>query len=350
MSIRLQVHYGKDPAGFYWPDSEQKRREILAIRQGAPAIFEATYQGRPGQREGSIFMENDFSYYEAPPSLQAGRLSVAVTAFIKNGHCVLQAWDTAMSTSNQSARSVCVTGMLVACDQYHRGEDPRYLGPCEHHYDVYILDVFRDRLRIQDLINKVKVQYGMWAPELVLVEDRSTGIPLIQMFESSGIPIEGVSTGNKSKSARALNTVDARGSLSVQGHFQQHRVRFPSEATWLASYKAELKDFSGEDDAASDQVDATVYLVTKAILMGASGALLPTGWSPDRPGDIGEEDVPNNSSDAQFLTWLGGLGDSEDIFGSTCGRCAAFVKDTRWCRVHKRPSIALDSCEFWRAA
>ena len=328
------------------------------MKLGAPAVFEATYQGRPGRREGSIFLEEDFVYYEPPPSLAAGLLSAAVQAFVKNGHCILQSWDTAASTTNQSARSVCVTAMLVPCDKYHRGENAVLLGPCEPHFDVLILDVFRDRIRVQDLINEVKIQYGRWQPEHVLVEDRSTGIPLVQMFESSGIPIEGVSTGNKSKSARALNTVDARGSLSVQGHFQQHRVQFPVQATWLDGYRAELKDFSGEDDAASDQVDASVYLITKAITMGTIGTMLPSGWSPDRPNAPEEGERPLTYRDgpelfadprAEFLTWMGGLGDSDDIFGSTCGRCAAFEKTTRQCDTHHRVTAALDSCEFWQA-
>lgn len=358
---RLKVHYGIDPVGkgkfaFYWPESDQKRGEVRAVKRGEPMTFESTYQCRPGNRIGSIFTQSDFAYYIPPDNLCLGRAVPTVQAFIARGHSVGQAWDTASKDTATSAHTVCITGLLIPCNKYHCGEDPAVEGPCEDHFDVLILDVFRDKVGWGGLTAAFKIETRKWSPDVSLVEDKSSGIALIQNLRSAGAPIQEVKA-EEGKRQRAVNGIGG-GAGSVQGWFRLHRVLFPIETPdspcpWLRALETELKDFSGEDDASSDQVDALVHLVTYAIKLGAGGAVLPSDWTPERgtpnstdmlmPGDyVGE----HGDRRAQFLTMLGELPSLvSDPFYGFCGTCQEYLGS--WCRRHGMNKVSLDTCELY---
>jgi phage terminase large subunit-like protein len=361
-TIKLKLKYGTDARGFYWPTSPQKRSELMSVKRGAPAAFEAVYQGRPGRREGAIFLESDFNYYIAPVSLVLGVVSEEVQKFIANGFGVFQSWDTAFSTTSVSAHSVCTTGLFVPCSHYHRDENEEYLGPCEFHFDVYILDVFREKLDWGGLTTAVKSQYAKWQPQAVLIENRATGISLIQSLNSI-IPIQGVDVGASGKGARAINRVDSRSAGSVQGWFRQHRVLYPIfpgenietgeplRPEWFGSHKAEMKDFSGNDDASSDQVDSIVHLVTHAIRSGSTSTVLPSDWSAETAIQTDqmaetemmlarEQGVDSRAAMLQILGEIEGL--SDDPYDGTCARCKNY--NYGMCKLWNRKTIAMDSC------
>ncbi len=349
----LKWVYSVDPKGqgFYWPSSDQKRSEIMAVSRNAPHEFAAVYQCNPGGRIGTVFLDSDISnFYTAPPSLVAGLLSDSVSQFIRRGHGVYQAWDTAFSQSAQSAWTVCVTALFVSCDKYHCNEDPALVGPCDTHMDVYILDVMRGKIDWGGLVNALKTQYQKWAPDGIIIEKRASGISLIQALSRTTLPIIPV-VSNDSKGGRALNTVGLKTAGSVQGWFRQHRVSLPDPAPeWHAKWRAEMKDFSGQDDAASDQVDATVHLVSHAITMGSSMAVLPSDWSPDpskRPANSPENALfTPDSTDPRvaFLSYLGQLPSlTIDPFEGMCARCVNYSKG--FCSFHNHSTLSMDSCE-----
>jgi phage terminase large subunit-like protein len=352
MPIKMKALYGYDTSGmkhaFYWAASRQKRNEVLQVKRGDPAAFEAVYQGRPGQREGSIFLEADFNYYEPPMFLEQGVINPIVREFCVKGYGVFQAWDTSFDETKESAYSVCVTGLYVPCNKFHRNEDPLIWGVCESHFDVLILEVFREKLDWGGLTMAFRTQRNKWNPDLVIIEKRASGISLFQAMQSAGVPILGVGT-DVSKKARATEGV---GAGSAQGWFRLHRVLFPlGKPSWLDAYTAELKDFSGADDAPSDQVDATVHLLRHAIMAGVNAALLPSEWSPDRgdPYDqaqLAEYGTQMLATDERtvLLTFFGEAESlSTDIFAGLCGRCA-YHDANRFCSVHKAQKIALDTC------
>lgn len=354
MSMKIQLPYGDNSRnGFYWPESAQKRKEVLSVKRNSPSNFEDVYQGRPGGREGSIFLADDLNCYYVPPeNLHLGVPIQSVDAFVRKGHCVLQAWDTAFSTSLQSAHTVCATGLLVPCNSYHRGEDPALLGECESHFDVLLLEILRKRMDWGDLVTAFKEQYMKWRPEQIILEKKASGISLFQSMQNSGLPILAVQPAD-SKGARATNTVQTKSAGSVQGWFRQHRVLRPEHETlWTPKWLAEMKDFSGADDSSSDQVDATVHLITRAIIMGAGMAFLPSGWTPERSA------LPNTFNDPlKTMQKFGNFTDprlhslgligmmpsfSIDPFDGMCGRCAHF-KVSR-CAIHNHSVTSMDSC------
>lgn len=365
--LKLKVPYGEDPRnqGFYWPDSEQKRTEINSVKRNSPAAFEATYQGRPGAREGSIFLDSDLNAFFATTvdgvpfpvtDFQNGIMAPTVRAFCSRGHMVAQAWDTAFSTTLESAWTVGVTGLLVPCQSYHCQEDPALLGPCDFHYDVLILDIFRKRLDFAGLIPAMRGSHRLWAPTEIVIEKRASGIDAIAALKSSGLPI--VETyPREGKRERAVNSVGLKGAGSVQGWCRQHRVLTPQNASWLAAWRAEMKDFSGDDDASSDQVDATVHLVQRAIILGSSMLTIPSDWQPERTGIPGYLDpaaiLPNGplSTDprAVMLSLIGNLPDNvTDPYEGTCSHCIHLDKSrNNFCLLHKRNMLPLDSCELY---
>ena len=356
MPVHRKIHYGTDPASdgryaFYWPSSEQKRSEVMAVKRGSPSVFESTYQCRPGNRIGSIFLQSDFVYYQAPENLIIGRADPAVRAFLAHGHGLYQSWDTASKDTATAAHTVGVAGLFVPCNKYHCGEDPAVFGPCEDHFDVLLLDVARDKVGFGGLTAMFKIETRKWEPDASIVEDKSSGIALLQNLRAAGAsiievkPVEG-------KRDRAVKGIGG-GAGSVQGWFRQHRVIFPLGAPWLKVLETELKDFSGEGDSASDQVDAIVHLVTHAILMGANSAVLPSDWSPER-GTEGSADIliPEeylrdlNDPRMKMLTMLGDLPQmGSNPFYGLCGTCRYY--QGVWCSRHKASKVSLDSCGLY---
>jgi predicted phage terminase large subunit-like protein len=349
--IKLKVTYGYDEAwadrneAFFWPTSDQKRREVTAVRRNSPADFEAIYQQRPGAREGSIFLKKDFLYYVPPEALWYGINAPSVAKFCEHGHGIFQAWDTAFSETAGSAWSVCVTGLLLPCSKYHCGEDEKINGPCDAHFDVLILDVFRKKMDWGSLPLAVRQQHMKWRPELVLVENRASGISILQSMPGANINIQGVEA-KEGKRARAISGTEAG---SVQGWCRQHRVLFPQTARWLKTFETELKDFSGIDDAVSDQVDAFVHLVTYAIQLGAKTMLLPSDWSPDTaPPDLIEASKAVNHGIAdprlEALMFIDELPSMVvDPYATSCSNCTHYEKG--WCGLWRRPMIPMDCCE-----
>ncbi len=362
--IQLKCRYGYDnlavngkltKEGFYWPGSDAKRSEIQSVRRGDPAAFEATYQARPGQREGSVFLEADFAYYRFIDGMKIedlleGIVNQNVKKFARNSSGIFQSWDTAFSETSSSAWSVCITAMFVACNKYHRNEDISSFGECEPHYDIYILDVYREKLDWGGLVKGFRSQFIKWQPELVLIEKRASGIALFQSMSKAGFTVRGVET-TEGKRARAVNGV---GAGSAQGWFRLHRVLFPEDAPWLQPLKTELKDFSGADDGISDQVDAIVHMIRYGIVAGSGGAMLPTGWTPDRGTALQQEDVlasigalQEHQGHSMLLTLIGDLPNmSSDPFDGLCGRCISYGKDG-FCSVMGAKKAAIDSCMYY---
>jgi len=349
---RLKLIYGSDSQGFYWPGSKAKRSEILGVKRNAPSTFESVYQGRPGKRIGRIFKREDFAYFAAPPNLEEGIIDLPTRELCQSAHMILQCWDTAFSSTEQSAHSVCVTAAIHPCEQYHNGENVDIFGPCETHFDVSILHVRREQLDWGGLINGVKESYYRWLPHKVLIENRASGISLVQTLPVAGIPIEGVSTGSSSKGARAINQVDEKAAGSVQGWYRQHRVRHAENAPWLNEFETELIDFSGGEDSSADQVDALVHLVTRVILMSVGTLLFPTNFGkpeanlPQVTKEEMEDAVAATDPRAAFLQYLGTvMSADEDPYAGTCGRCT--FNEGGFCKVQKRGVIMLDGCEFY---
>jgi phage terminase large subunit-like protein len=353
--------YGVDQKGqgFYWPESDQKRGEYFSIKRLAPAEAEAVYQCNPGAKQGSVFTEDDFRRrYEPPEGLENGPTTAAIRAFVERGAYLIQAWDTAFSAESKSDYSVCVTMLLVPCDEYHCGEDKEVFGECDPHFDVLILDVYRERLSYAGCLLAIRTMYQRWQPAIVAIEQKAYGVTAIENLEKSGIPLDPLKPGVlETKRARAVEGV--RGG-SVQGWCRQWRVLLPYDAPWIADFMRELKDFTGARGNTDDQVDAFVYGVRWAIQHGSAAVPMSGGWGdPQKVDGLMQEASPNAAQAAMRLDLP--MLDIMDPFTGMCGRCRSFVNVIKtlklsfdrkittlpndYCTLHDRMMPAIGSCD-----
>lgn len=141
---------------------------------------------------------------------------------------IMQSWDTASKVSELSDYSVCVT-----------------IGKKGNHH--YILNVFRRRMEYPELKRAVLEQAKLYKPSRILIEDKSSGIQLIQELKREGLhSIKAYDPLAKDKIMRlhAQTPTIENGCLLL-----------PKEAHWLADYVQELVSFPGAKY--DDQVDAT---------------------------------------------------------------------------------------------
>src|SRR6202022_3421814 len=99
---------------------------------------------------------------------------------------------------------------------------------------TYLLDVLRRRMDFPALKHAVKVQSAVHRPHVILIEDKASGIQLVQVLRQEGIsavkPIKPL--GDKVMRMNAQTP-------QIQGGF----VLLPRQAPWLDVYRSELITF-----------------------------------------------------------------------------------------------------------
>ena len=177
--------------------------------------FSAQYQQNPIPLGGAMVKHAWLQYYELQP-----------TPF----DSIVQSWDTASKASELNNFSVCTTW----------GKKGKF---------YYLLSVFRKRLEYPDLKRAVKEQAKLYKPSMVLIEDKASGIQLIQELKRDGehnLNIKACTPGDKDKTMR----------LHLQtAAFENGQVFLPKNASWLSDYVNELTGFPGAKH--DDQVDST---------------------------------------------------------------------------------------------
>jgi len=140
---------------------------------------------------------------------------------------ILQSWDTANKSTELSDYSVCTTWG-------RKGKR------------VYLLDVYRARLDYPNLKRAVWSLSQKYEAGNILIEDKSSGTPLIQELSQDGI--YGVTRYEpKMDKIMRLHSVT---SMIENGH-----VYIPTEAEWLPEYLHELTTFPNSKH--DDQTDST---------------------------------------------------------------------------------------------
>jgi predicted phage terminase large subunit-like protein len=171
---------------------------------------------------GQIFKKDWFRYYDdIPPEFEQ----------------IIQIWDTAWEEKEAADWSACTTLGLL------KGQ-------------VYVLDVFREKLETPGLLAAMKAQYARWKPREVVIEDRASGKSAIQVLKvESKLPVVAISPGGRDKAARAR---------AVTPYYESGRVLHRAGAIWLDVFEDELLMFpEGEND---DQVDTIVYGLLRLFL------------------------------------------------------------------------------------
>jgi predicted phage terminase large subunit-like protein len=115
---------------------------------------------------------------------------------------------------------------------------------------LYVLHVSRGHWMVLQMHDQIIALAAQWQADLVIVEDTSSGMGLIQLLqERSRLSVVGRKP-DADKETRMCRQ---------QGRFEAGRILLPNEAAWLADFESELLAFpSGRYD---DQVDALLLFL-----------------------------------------------------------------------------------------
>ena len=147
---------------------------------------------------------------------------------------IIQSWDTAFETKNNSDFSACTTWGVFYNEE--EGDSPQ----------VILLDAFKDRMAFPELKQIALKHYKEWEPDAFIVEKKAAGAPLIQELRSMGIPVQEFSPSRGNDKMVRLN--------AVADLFSSGKIWAP-DTRWAREVIEEVASFPvGEHD---DFVDTT---------------------------------------------------------------------------------------------
>jgi len=232
--------YARTPLGFedprtgkgelLWP--ERFTREALDKIKGkmTPSEYAGQYQQEPAPPGGDIFKWEWFQTYRSGDTPRFER--------------VVDFWDTAQSTKVDAAYSV-----------------RERWGEAVNGY--YLLHVLRERMDYPTLKQRIVDDYASGGVDAVVVEDKSSGISVIQDLQTTTtVPVIAYVLGKDGKVTRARAQAS-----TVQGG----NVWVPESAPWLPAFKNEVELFP--NGKFKDQVD----VMTEALDWFRNGSALTQG-------------------------------------------------------------------------
>jgi predicted phage terminase large subunit-like protein len=149
-----------------WP-AFWKKEELEAIKAEIPTSkWNAQYQQNPTSEEGAIIKREYWKIWEGdrPP----------VCNF------VIQSWDTAFEKNNRADYSaLTIWGVFDHPDEQGNMKA-----------NIIVLDSFKARMEFPELKATALQYYKDWTPDLVLIEKKAAGAPLIYELKAIGVPIQ----------------------------------------------------------------------------------------------------------------------------------------------------------------
>jgi len=189
---------GRQPGEALCPERYDEAA-LARIKKVLGDSFYALYQGRPTAEEGNILKRQWFRYYGSAP---ARNITLEI----------VQSWDTASSEKELAAYSVCTTWVVTRLA-------------------YYLVDVYRERLDYPSLKRAAINQAEKWHPHAVLIENKSSGMALIQDLKSDSlVPIIAIEPEKDKITRLAVEAVA----------YEAGRVMHPQRAPWLVDFEAEL--------------------------------------------------------------------------------------------------------------
>ena len=132
---------------------------------------------------------------------------------------IIQSWDTASKLRQTNDPSCCQTFGVKKV---------------EGGFKYYVLDVYKKRVPYPELKRMAVALYNKWKPSRVLIEDKSSGMPLVQdLKKSTALPIVSINPKGSKYQRLYVQTGKIEGGL----------LFLPSYAKWLDDYIAELTGF-----------------------------------------------------------------------------------------------------------
>lgn len=233
-------------AGEYLQPEREGRDALDQIRREmGVGLFNAQYLQSPQDMSGGLVKFEYLHFYDDHLVIQPDDY-------------VLQSWDVAVSEEPTADWSVCTIWIR------RRGV-------------TYLLDVWRQRQGLPELVASAKRLARQWSVDEILVETDGVGLPFRQSLVSSlqshhdrhrDIRAEARLSPRAERGDRwDPNDVLIRGKrvtgskadrlVGCLGQIEAGRVRFPKAAPWKETYLRELLTFSETSGGHDDQVDST---------------------------------------------------------------------------------------------
>ena len=215
-----------------WP-SRYPDDVLKKLRSENAAVFYSQYQQSPVVSGGNIIKVQEFKRYKTIPD------DILYTKLFA---------DTAMMAKESSDNSC----FLLA--GYTKNKD------------IYILDVLAKKLEFPALIAQAKFLYQKYrspdqrfpAPRAFCIEQKSSGISLIQMLRNEHIVIEPLSPTATGADGKAFVADKVQRCYEILPLVPQ--VYLPENAPWVNSFLTELSEFSADfTHKHDDQVDCFIY-------------------------------------------------------------------------------------------
>jgi predicted phage terminase large subunit-like protein len=196
-----------------WPESWCKKTKSTI----GSFLWSSQFQQKPGIAGGSIFRNEWFQEYDKLP--ERGRTIVSL--------------DSAFSTRRTADYSAASVWLV---------HDGKY----------FLTWMWRGRVAFPELKKITENLYETWNPDIILVEEKGSGISLLQALkEETTLPVHGVQV-DADKVSRAY---------AVTGLFESGRIYFPSkDKPWMADFLAELLLFP--NSTFDDQVDCVTMALS----------------------------------------------------------------------------------------
>jgi predicted phage terminase large subunit-like protein len=224
---------GTDHEKSLWP-AQWSLEALNNTRQSIdPRYWNAQYMQNPTSDMSALVSRKDWKIWEAddPPTCEY----------------IIQSWDTAFETKNNSDYSACTTWGV-----FYNNED-------RGSPNVILLDAFKDRMTFPELKEIALKHYKEWTPDAFIVEKKAAGAPLIQELRLIGIPVQEFSPSRGNDKMVRLN--------AVADLFSSGKVWAP-DTRWAREVIEEIASFPvGEHD---DFVDTT----TQALLRYRQGGFI----------------------------------------------------------------------------
>ncbi len=231
--LRLPAEFDEKPSitSIGWTDPRKNKGELLWPDRFSQPVIDALkkklgsrgtasqLQQDPKSSEDGLFKRRWWKYYKEMP---------ARGQWLE----IVQFWDTAQKPGISNDPSVCATWVRTASG-------------------FYLVDLFREKLEYPQLKAAAKAQAAKWQPNAIQIEDKSSGISLIQdLRQETTLPIVVYDPGQNDKQVRAAAATPT---------VESGNCFLPEVAPWVEDYIKEHEEFpDGEND---DQVDTTSQMV-----------------------------------------------------------------------------------------
>ena len=214
------LNEGKETEKSLWP--EQWSLESLKSKKAAmdPQYWNAQYMQQPTSNNAAIISRKLWRIWDsetAPPC-----------------DYIIQSWDTAFETKNNSDYSACTT-WGVWYNEEERGAA-----------QLMLLDAFKERMQFPELKAAALKHYKQWEPDAFIVEKKAAGAPLIQELRRMGIP---VMETNPSRGNDKMVRLNAVSDLFASG------MVWAPDTRWAREVIEEVASFPNGDN--DDYVDTT---------------------------------------------------------------------------------------------